>query len=446
MERNNLSALYAYYHVDTQIYPPPDLQINEIIQESLFYPSSFYLQSSRFSNKSLTDRQRDNFRQRFQSWKKDKKRRRSNRNETKTNSKQLEPNQFYQRNMITVRRIPCHEVLNSQTIMKNSSEYEQINLMNKWNKKIQSANRVENQLRNCQNYPREFDTSLTRVKLQTLPIQSSTNKLLISSSTITTLEKKMSNSMSVRKARDIYVDDSSACSLAFTQLLLDNHNQPKPDAAIPHATTTTMSGTQMNFETLPVMTPHPSSTSVVSIVPRFSSTVAHIPRYVRSSTSAGSNVCQTEFSTLTNENIQNLVDQLNSFIDILSLLIEKQIEQEKYIIPQRKSYGNEKLSKTKTKSRQLSSSSMSIKRTCSTFSKQSTVDENDFISEDITVRRCNSFNDQEQTKYQEQKRPSYNDQHDELQRCLLVYCRDRTNAYQCKNVNRNGKKGSLPCA
>ncbi|CAF3366884.1 unnamed protein product [Rotaria socialis] len=412
MERNSLAALYTHYHVDTQIYPPPDLQINEIIQELLLYPSNFYLQSSRFPNKSLADRQRENFRQRFQIWEKDKKRRRSNRNETKTNHKRLETNQFYQRNMITVRRIPCHEVLNSQTIMKNSSEYEQINLTNKWNKKIQSANLVENQLQGCKNYPHEFDTSLSHVKLQAPPIQSSINKLLVSSSTTTSnkdtstilvsniffsqqaLEKKMSNSMSVRKARDIYVDDSSACSLAFTQLLIDDHNQPKPDAAIPH-TTTTMPGTQMDFEALPVMTPHVSSSrSVASIVPHFPSTIVpHVRRHVRSSTSTRSNVCQTEFPTLTNENIQDLVDQLNSCIDTLSLLIE----QEKYIIAQRKSYENEKISRTKKKSGQLSSSSISIKKTCSTFSKQSIIDENDFISEDITVRRCNSFNNQEHT-------------------------------------------------
>jgi hypothetical protein len=40
-------------------------------------------------------------------------------------------NNFHYRNMITVRRISCHDMLNSQLMMKKQFKYKQNNLKNK---------------------------------------------------------------------------------------------------------------------------------------------------------------------------------------------------------------------------------------------------------------------------------------------------------------------------
>ncbi|CAF2396390.1 unnamed protein product [Rotaria sp. Silwood2] len=419
LEKDNLSAVYAYYQIDPQMYPPPDLQFNKTIQQS-FYPSHLYLQPSTFDNTNLLEQQENichyNNRQRFRNRRKDKKRLKSNRNRTKNNKRSKSINNFHQQNIITVRRISYHDIFNSQTIMKKQFEYEQNNLnnetiINQGNNKTELTNLIENPSQNSKNYPTEYNSSFTLVKVQTSPIQSTINKCLISPSTtnhntniLTTLvpnilfqqqehEKKMSRSINMTTVKVNSVSDSSASSLAFTQILADDNNQTKPDV--------TISGSQIDFGTL--STSHLPTTS--SIVSHFSSTIApHVSHHILSSTTALSkNIDQTKSiitPTLTNENIQNLVDQLKYCINRLSLLLENKIEDKKYVISNRKSYSNDKISTSEKKQIELLSSSSSLisTRTCSRFSRQSISDANDFFFKDIIVQRCNSFNN-----YQGQK-------------------------------------------
>ncbi|CAF3361108.1 unnamed protein product [Rotaria sp. Silwood1] len=412
LEKDNLSALYVYYQIDPQMYPPPDLQFNETIQQ-FFNPSHLYLQSLRLDNNNLLEQQENicnNNRQKFSNQKKDKKRLKSNRNQIKNNTQSKTSNNFHQQNIITVRRILSHDIFNSQTIMNKSNEKNNLNnetIINQWNDK---TNLIENPLQNSKHYSAEYNPSLTFVELQTLPMQSITNKSFVSPLTtnhntniLTTLvpnilfqqqvlEKKMSKSMSMTTLKVTSVNDSSTSSLAFTRLLTDDNNQTKPDV--------TISGSHIDFGTL--STPHLSTTS--SIVPHFSSTVAsHVSHHVLSSANAMSdNIHQTKSiisPILTNENIQNLVDQLKIYIDTLNLLFENKIEHKKYVISNKKSYSDDKINISEKKQTELlssssssSSSSLISTRTCSRFSRQSISDGNDLCVKDIIVRRCHSFN------------------------------------------------------
>ncbi|CAF3585578.1 unnamed protein product [Rotaria sordida] len=421
LEKDNLSALYKYYQIDPQLYPPPDLQFNEIIEQS-FYPLHLYFQPSRLENNNFSEQQGNishnntNNRQRFRNGRKAKQRLKSNRNRTKNNkqSKTI-TNNFHQRNIITVRRIPYHDMFNSQTTMKKQFEYEQNNFKNQWNKKLRSTNLIANPLEKSKNYLTEYNSPLPFVELQISPIESTIDKLLVSSSTtnhttniVTTLvsntlwqqqalEKKMSKSMSMTKLKVISVSDSSTSSLTFTQLFTDDKNQTKPDIIIP--------GSPIDFETL--STPHLFSTPTPSsIVPYFSSTIApYVLHHVLSSTSITSKeIFQTKpiiDSNLTNENnIHNLIDQLKICIDTLKLLLENKMQYKKYIISNKKSSSNEKISTPEKKQIELLSLSSSLisTRTCSRFSRQSISDGNDLFFKDLIIQRCNSFNN-----YQGQK-------------------------------------------
>ncbi len=121
------------------------------------------------------------------------------------------------------------------------------------------------------------------------------------------------------------------------------------------------------------------STTTSSIVPHFSSAIAphHIP---------SPNISKTKsivVPTSTNENTQDLVDQLKTCIAKLSLLLQNKTEHEKYIIPSVKPSSDKQ--KSRKKKKQSSSTPDRLR-----FSKKSV------SNEDITVRRCNSSNDQTQ--------------------------------------------------
>jgi hypothetical protein len=139
------------------------------------------------------------------------------------------------------------------------------------------------------------------------------------------------------------------------------------------------------------------STNTGSIVPHFSSTPApHVSHHISSSTMTIPNVSKIESITnpnSTNENIQDLVDQLKTCIATLSLLLQNKTEDEKHRISNVKSYSDEK----RNRKSQSSSSSLSLISTPDRlrFSKESISNENNLGFEDITVRRCNSSNDQE---------------------------------------------------
>jgi hypothetical protein len=131
LDTDNLSALYAYYHIDPHMYPPPDLQLYKITQQSVD-PSYSYLQSSRMENSSFSERRRstsNNSSRRSQGWRRKQKRLTSNRNR-KTTNKLPEIHHFHHRNMINVRRVSCHDLHDSQMIMKKELKYEHINLKN----------------------------------------------------------------------------------------------------------------------------------------------------------------------------------------------------------------------------------------------------------------------------------------------------------------------------
>lgn len=116
-EIDNLSALYEYYQIDPYMYPPPDLQLYKTIE------------SSRLQYESLSEQKRtgsNNSTRQSQNWRKKQKRLRSNKKRKKNNN-----NNFHYRNMITVRRISCHDIIDSQMMMKKNYKYKQINLKNK---------------------------------------------------------------------------------------------------------------------------------------------------------------------------------------------------------------------------------------------------------------------------------------------------------------------------
>ncbi len=128
IETENLSTLDAHYQIDSQIYLPPDLQLYKTLQPS-FHPSHSYLQPSRLQNSSLLEQQR-NSSQKSRSSRQKQKRLRSNRNRKNNNSKQQETTNFHYRNMITVRRISGHDILDSQMMMKKQFKYKQNKLKN----------------------------------------------------------------------------------------------------------------------------------------------------------------------------------------------------------------------------------------------------------------------------------------------------------------------------
>ena len=128
------------------------------------------------------------------------------------------------------------------------------------------------------------------------------------------------------------------------------------------------------------------SPTTSSIVPHFSSSIApHVP-YVASSTIAALGASKIESipaPTSSNGNIQDLIDQLRTCINMLSLLLQNQIEQENLLVPNRKSHAQQK----RISNEELSQSS-------SDHSKRSIPHKENLIFEDITVRRCNSPIDQ----------------------------------------------------
>ncbi len=115
-----------------------------------------------------------------------------------------------------------------------------------------------------------------------------------------------------------------------------------------------------------------------SIVPHFSSTMATYVPYHNSSTTNPIPNTHT-VSTSPHENIEDLVDQLKTCINMLSLLLENKTEHVK-------SYSDKKRINRKTQQPQSSPSSLSS----SSIKDHSIANKNNLICEDITVRRCNS--------------------------------------------------------
>jgi len=131
--KDNLSALYAHYQIDPQMYPPPDLQLYKTIQSS-FHPSHSYLQPLKLQNSNLPEQQRkisNNSTRKFPGWRRKQKRLRSIKNREKNNNKRQETNNFHYHNMITVRQISCHDMFYSQKMMKKQFKYKQNNLKNR---------------------------------------------------------------------------------------------------------------------------------------------------------------------------------------------------------------------------------------------------------------------------------------------------------------------------
>jgi hypothetical protein len=133
-----------------------------------------------------------------------------------------------------------------------------------------------------------------------------------------------------------------------------------------------------------------------SIVPHFSSTIApHVSHHTSSSTIPISNAHQTESPTSPNENIEDLIDQLKTCIDMLSVLLQNKSEHEKLQIPNIKSYSNQERIDRKKKQSPLSSFlSLSSISDHSKLTQTSIPNKDNLIFEDITVKRCNSPIDQ----------------------------------------------------
>jgi hypothetical protein len=177
--------------------------------------------------------------------------------------------------------------------------------------------------------------------------------------------------------------DSSASSLTYKRLLPTDYNQTKPGTTI-----------------MPNINNSPDVSTTASIVPHFSSTLAPvIPFHILSSTTTVPNVAKkTESivaSTVTNENIQDLVDQLKNCITALNLFVQNKTEHEKHIISNEKSYSDTKRCTTKQSKSLSSSISLTSTSDHLAFSKKSISNKNNLVFEDIAVRRCNSFNNQE---------------------------------------------------
>jgi hypothetical protein len=86
-EADNLSALYAHYQVDPQVYPPPDLRFYNRIQQSI-HPYLSYLHSSTRENNGFLERRRSNSNQRSRLWRRKQNRLKHNKNSKKENKRQ----------------------------------------------------------------------------------------------------------------------------------------------------------------------------------------------------------------------------------------------------------------------------------------------------------------------------------------------------------------------
>jgi hypothetical protein len=111
---DNLSALYEHYQIDQQMYPLPDLQFDKIRQPS-FYLSHSYLQPCKLQNNSNRRRRKS-------------KRFKSNRNRKKNKNKRTVNENFHYRNMITVRRISCHDI--RKRVEYQSNKFENASMKN----------------------------------------------------------------------------------------------------------------------------------------------------------------------------------------------------------------------------------------------------------------------------------------------------------------------------
>jgi hypothetical protein len=234
------------------------------------------------------------------------------------------------------------------------------------NKKIKSVNLIENK---SQKYKNSSPIQLTMSKSLVSPSTPISNSLFQQQE----LRKKMSNSISMTELKVTSLCGSSTNSLVSTQLLAAAYNQTKPNVVI---TNTTPPGIN-KAKNSPYL-----STTTSSILPHFSSKSAMLNV---------SKIQTVVAPTSTNENIQDLIDQLKSCIAKLNLLLQNKTEDEKQIISNVKSYSDEKKSRTKKKP---SESSLTATPDCLIFSKKSMSDEKNLVFEDITVRRCKSSNNQ----------------------------------------------------
>ena len=111
-EIEDLSALYAHYQIDPKLYPPPDLQLYKAKETSLDLSQRYF----HLYNDNLSEQPRNSSRKSRRQGRKQK-RFRSDRNRKKFRNKRAEMDDFHSRNMITVRRISCHDILDPQMKM-----------------------------------------------------------------------------------------------------------------------------------------------------------------------------------------------------------------------------------------------------------------------------------------------------------------------------------------
>lgn len=237
IETDNLSALYAHYQID----PPPDLQFDRITQPS-FYLSHSYLQPSKLQNNSSRRRKQKRFK--------------SNRNRKRNN--RVETDNFHYRNMITVRRISCHDILDPQ-MMRKRSEYRSNKFENEprknerefvfvirsidlidtlGNRRTRSVNLVENKSQKYQTFSIGFQPLSTSNKSIVSPTTTNSHTRILTRPISNALfsqrdiEKKMSNSVDITGSKVISSHDLSVSSLASTQLRTTGYDQIKPNVTI----------------------------------------------------------------------------------------------------------------------------------------------------------------------------------------------------------------------
>lgn len=104
---DDLTALYEYYQIDTHLYPPPNLKINQTIQSQLL----------EMRNDSLLKHYGNDKRKKFKT-------------RNKNSTVKFENNCFHQHYMITVRQIVSNQISNSQSMTTQPYDDEHRNHMN----------------------------------------------------------------------------------------------------------------------------------------------------------------------------------------------------------------------------------------------------------------------------------------------------------------------------
>ncbi|UJR28162.1 hypothetical protein I4U23_009416 [Adineta vaga] len=332
----------------------------------------------------------------------------------KTNDKQCVTNHFHYQNMITVRQISCQDMIARQRLPPGKCRHKLTNLRNnKQNNKMYSPAIVKNKSQVDENFPTYLSSEAPFTQMQTSS-QQSMNIILSSSPLAINNKNKMSNKMSITNLKVTLLRDSSTRSLESTDLhAMSENNRLKP--AITNVTLKIDS--QTDSRSFVDTSPNHLSTTNSSIVPHFSSTNApDVPLNTSSPAIGMSKAFEKESKILTsNENIQDLIDQLQTCIVTLNLLIQTSAKHEKNII------SNEKIDEQRSRVKKKNNSTR-----CLQFRKRSSSNKDHLLSVDLTVKQCTSFKSQQRPQQNDQKHclSSRNTQHEELKRCLLIYCRD----------------------